>query len=160
MSDFSNVGTDDKKQMIDIIKAKIESYDRNYYSLRDLEWRTALQFLTGYIAIGIGYNQLRQKNGNNEILDWWCIAFTILLFIVFLVFRFLVQQRLKWARDRTVEFGIMLHEIQPLTKNAKETEYKLWLKNRYAIITQILVHLLTSATVVFFIIFSMNGAIR
>jgi hypothetical protein len=151
------VALEEKKQRIDIYKCHIEACDRNFFSLRDLEWRMALQFLSGYVAIGIGYHQLRPKDGASDLLFWWSVVLAFLLFLAFAFFRVCIHHRLHWWLDRRNAFLERLHEIQPDTKSAQEAPYTPWAPYWYAISVQLFVHALATLTVIVFIIATRTG---
>jgi hypothetical protein len=161
MSNEAQQSADDKKQMIDIYKIRIEEYDRNFLSLRDVEWRTAFQFLTGYVAVGLAFNQIKPSP---ETPVWWlptvCIALVALLFGFFLYFRWRIQWRLWLARDRRQAFSRMLHEVQPATTLEAEANYPLRGTYWYTFITQVGIHSLAVATIVGFIVAKWFGKVQ
>src|SRR5689334_979043 len=40
--------TDDRKLEFELCKLRADDYNRNYYSIRDIEWRLVWEFLAGY----------------------------------------------------------------------------------------------------------------
>jgi hypothetical protein len=160
MSGESKEKTEEKKQMIDIYKIRIEEYDRNFFSLRDVEWRTAIQFMTGYIAVGLAFHQIRPGNGPACLLPVVSIALVLALFFTFRYFRIRIQERLTWARQRRIDFGKKLHELYPETSLETESNYTPRDANWYTYRTQLRVHILTVAAIIAFIVAKWQGMIQ
>jgi hypothetical protein len=144
------------KERIDVYKIRIEDQDRNYFSLRDLEWRMALQFLFGYVTVGVGYQALRAKDGPSLLLTYWPIGLTIVLFLAYIFFSLCIQQRLHLARDIKNDYVKKLHDLIENTKVDHEEERKsrLRLPGWYAFLTQITVHTLAVATVIAYVVWT------
>jgi len=138
------------KEKIDVYKIRIEEFDRNYYSLRDLEWRISLQSLSGYIAVGIAYHAIT-RDSPDQVVSRWCAGVVIALSALYAVFRFLLHQRLRYARDTKNEYVKQMHELAGIDRANTEVNYKLWGKNWYALVMQLLVHILAVVAVVAFV---------
>jgi hypothetical protein len=150
---------DPDRLKIDIFKVRIEEYDRNYFSLRDLEWRMALQFLSGYIAVGLAYHALRPTNQGSILLPRYCLGAVVLLFLTYNFFRFCLHQRLRTARALRNEYIDKLHAVQEGTKITDELDRhkKAWFVDWYALITQLVIHMLASGIVAMFILETWRG---
>jgi hypothetical protein len=160
MSSESEETPEAKRQMIDIYKIRIEEYDRNFYSLRDVEWRTAIQFMTGYIAIGLAFNQIRPGDGPAFLLPVVSIGLLLSLFATFFYFRLMIQYRLTWARKRRIDFSKKLHELYDETRLQIENDYNLPGVHWYTFRTQLGVHLLTVLAIIAFVVAKWQGMIQ
>jgi hypothetical protein len=147
---------DSLKESIDCCKIRIEEYDRNYFSLRELEWRISFQFLTAYIGIGIGFNYLYSSAlPYKSILVYWCLGLSAVLFLAYVFFSLCLRQRLAYSRARKREYVKQLHGYASVAQCPEELDdekSKLWLPNWWAYITQIVTHTSAFATLIAFIL--------
>jgi hypothetical protein len=85
----------------ELFRFRVEEYDRNYFSLRDVEWRRSLEALSGYPGIAIAYHNLNTAGRlqGHSILPYAGITLTFLLFATYTTFSVFLQRRLHYARD-------------------------------------------------------------
>lgn len=81
----------------DLLKARADERERNFYSLRTVEWTVVFQSYAGFAVVAAVYHQLQASQG------WWLgVAATtalslLLLTSIYLSFR--IQERLRVNRD-------------------------------------------------------------
>lgn len=100
----------------DIYRMRAEEFERNFESLRGIEWRTTFEIFAGYAAIGIAYFHLHAKHGGCWRLGAGATAVTLILFLSHCYFSLRIQERMRYARAMMNEYLKELHRIC----NAKE----------------------------------------
>jgi hypothetical protein len=142
------------REVIDTLKIRIEEKDRNYFSLRDLEWRTTLQVLTFYAAIGISHFNLFPQVKNPAFLTNWCVFLSIAVFALYFFLSICIQQRLWATRDDRNLYIARLHEVVGEPKHTDEGKLKPMAPYWYAFVTQLLFHILAVITLILFIMYA------
>ena len=148
------------KEKIDVIKIRIEELDRNFFSLRGVEWQMALQFLFGIVAVGLGYHALLSKSVPNPLLTWASVVLVVALLVIHAVFRYLLGLRLQTVRVVKNKYADILHTLVEGTRVDGETERFEGLRGKhlYAGLTQFFVQLLAVATVVTYVAYTQMQA--
>lgn len=141
---------DEVRAKLDLYKIRIEEFDRNYFSHRDLEWRISLQFLTGYVAVGVGYHSLKKEEAG-PVLSNATVLIVGLLFLAYSAFSILHRQRLRFTRDTKNVYVRDLHKLVGLPQVADELNYKPRFANWYAFVTQVFVHLIAVVAVMAYV---------
>ena len=95
----------------DLYRLRAEEFERNFQSMRGIEWRTAIEVFTGYAAIGLSYYHLRDRYPDSGILALGASVLTILLFLTNLYLSLRVQERLHSTRAMQNVYLKKLHDL-------------------------------------------------
>ena len=95
----------------DLFRFRAEEFERNFESLRGIEWRTAIQVFSGYAAIGIAYYTLHDKYGGSWYLGLTAIFLTLILYAANTYLACQVQKRLHFTRSMMKAYLQKLHEV-------------------------------------------------
>jgi hypothetical protein len=106
-----------KFEKSEFYRQRAEEYERNFMSLREIEWRLAIEVFTGYAAIGIAYFTIIYYQGASIR---FCVGSIFLVLVLFGVIAFLsycVQKRLHDCRGKQkayIESAFLVSEIAKL----------------------------------------------
>jgi hypothetical protein len=132
------VAENDKKALYQF---RAEDFDKNYYSLREIEWRRSLETISGYVGIAIAHYNLNtpERMQGNPFLFYAGIYLPLLLFVIYAIFSLCIQARLHYTRDLKNNYIDKLHleyGESKLPKESKPPRFGNW----YAFVTQLVIH--------------------
>lgn len=95
----------------ELYQLRAEEFERNFMSIREIEWRNAIEVFTGYAALAISYFQIRSTNQSSVWLGVSAILLDSILFSISLYLSLRVQERLHFTRGMQREYLKKLHEV-------------------------------------------------
>lgn len=96
---------------VELCRIRAEEFERNFESIRAIEWRNALEVFTGYAVIGIAYWQLHEKYPGSKLLGLGAGLLTLILYSCNLYISRRVQERLHFTRDMQNLYLARIHEL-------------------------------------------------
>lgn len=139
----------------DLLKARADELERNFYSLRTVEWTVVFQSYAGFAAVAIVYHHLYESYG------WWlgAAATTALSFIlltsIYLSIR--IQERLHVNRDIMNQYYEELHKklgVEPFDVGQNGPIHS----RRYAFVSHLIVSLAIYVTILGYVLVTTSSA--
>jgi len=105
--------------LLDLYRLRAEEYERNFHSLRQVEWQVYLQALPAFVGITAAYFYLKEHKfvvGHDACLALITIGLLSLIAVACTILFFGLQQRLSYTRKMQERYLSALH----MTVGARE----------------------------------------
>lgn len=112
------------KAKCELLKFRAEEIQRNYLSLRVVEWRIAFQSYAGYGAVALVFNALKSENLPLCRLGTVMVVVAVALYFTSLYFSVRLQERLHFLREAQNKYIDALHhklKVAQLEADAEDT---------------------------------------
>jgi hypothetical protein len=159
MADQPMSEADRVKLTLELCKIRIEEYDRNYFSLRAIEWRLVAEFLAGQALLATAHHTLSAKYSESKLLFTAGVCLPIALVCLYLFLALNVQSRLRSNRPRRDAYIQLAHDDCEVPRPTGDDK-KHRLAGRYAIAGQTALHLAAAACVVTYVIATKAAELR
>jgi hypothetical protein len=97
------------KEKCELLRHRSDELQRNFLSLRVVEWRVAFQSYVGYGTIALAYNSLKPGGGAPCGLSRIMVVATAVLYFTSLYFSVRLQERLHFLREAQNRYLDALH---------------------------------------------------
>jgi hypothetical protein len=115
----------------DVYQLRAEEFERNFESIRGIEWRTAIEVFTGYAIIALAYYHLHDKHPSSCLLGLGAVMAILILFFSNLYLSLRIQERLHFTHAMRNEYYKKLHDLceapmLDIPPGVKEPKHKKW----------------------------------